>query len=120
MLVPLQRDDGDAEREREQVEGRERGVLLELGRARDQARQQGDHEAGDQPARGHGEQAEAGQQESDRGAGQDGVRHGVADERHAPQHQEHADRAGAERQRQRAGQRPAHELELGEGAMKMS
>jgi len=37
--------------------------------------------------------------ESDRGAGQDGMGHGVADKRHAAQHQEHADGGGAERQR---------------------
>ena len=118
--MPLSGDDGDAEREREQVEGRERGVLLELGHARDQAGEQGDDEAGDQAARGHGEQVEAGEQESDRGAGQDRMRHGVAYERHAAQHQEHADGTRAERQRQRAGERTAHELELAEGGDEIS
>ena len=71
-------------------------------------------EAGDQPAGRHGEQVEPRQQEADRGAGQDGMRHGVADQAHPPQHQEHADRPGAERQREHAGQRAAHELEFGE------
>ena len=56
-------------------------------------------EARDQPARGHGEQIEAGDQKADRRARQDRMRHGVADEAHPPQHQEHADRAGAERER---------------------
>ena len=110
----LERDDGDAERERQQIEGRERGVLLELGHARDQPGEQRDDAAGDQAAGRHGEQIEPGDQKADRGAGQDRVRHGVADQAHAPQHQEHADRAGAERERERAGERAAHELELGE------
>ena len=58
-----------------------------------------DDEARDQAAARHGEQAQARDHEADRGAGQDGMRHGVADQAHAPQHQEHADRRGAERQR---------------------
>ena len=43
------------------------------------------------------------------------MRHGVADQTHPPQHQEHADRRAAQRQRDDGGQRPAHEFELGEG-----
>ena len=39
----LHRDDGDAERQRDQVEGGERGVLLQLGHARDEAGEQRDH-----------------------------------------------------------------------------
>ena len=56
------------------------------------------------PARGHREQIEPGHEETDRGSWQDGMRHGVADQAHAAQHQEHPDRAGTERQRQRACQ----------------
>src|SRR6516165_856410 len=40
--------------------------------------------------------------------------HGIADEAHAAQHQEHPDRARAERESERAGERPAHELEFRE------
>ena len=53
-------------------------------------------------------------QEADRRAGQDRMRHRVADQAHAAQHQEHADRPGAERERERADQRAAHEGELDE------
>ena len=42
------------------------------------------------------------------------MRHGVTDQAHAPEHQEHTDRAGAERQRNDGGQRAAHELEIRE------
>ena len=68
--------------------------------ARDDAGADRDHEARDQPARRHGEQREAGDQEADRRAGQDRMRHRVADQAHAAQHQEHADRPRAERERQ--------------------
>ena len=54
-------------------------------------------------------------QEADRRARQDRVRHRVADQAHPAQHQEHADRPGAERERHDADQRAAHEVELGEG-----
>src|SRR5436189_196544 len=61
------------------------------------------------------ERRKPGEQKSDRGARQDGMRHGVADEAHAAQHQEHADRSRSQGERQRAGERAPHELELGEG-----
>ena len=64
-----------------------------------------DQKPGDQAAAGHREQAQAGDEKADRRARQDGVRHGVADQAHAAQHQEHADRRRAERQRE--GRRPA-------------
>ena len=95
----LERHDGDAERQRDQIERRQRGILLQFGDARHQPGEDRHREAGDQPAEGHGEQVEPGQQEADGGAGQDGVRHGVADQAHPPQHQEHADRRAAERQK---------------------
>ena len=71
--------------------------------------------ARDQPARRHREQVDAGDQEADRRARQDRVRHRVADEAHPPQHQKYADRRGAERKRDHGGERAAHELEFGEG-----
>src|SRR3712207_8922322 len=40
----LQGDDGHPERQRQQIEGRKRGVLLEGGDARDEAGQHGDDE----------------------------------------------------------------------------
>ena len=43
------------------------------------------------------------------------MRHRVADEAHPPQHQEDADRARAERERERAGERAPHEGEFDEG-----
>src|SRR5438270_417834 len=43
------------------------------------------------------------------------MRHGVADEAHAAQHQEYADRSSAERERKRADQRAAHEGKFEEG-----
>ncbi len=43
------------------------------------------------------------------------MRHGVAGEAHAPQHQEHADGAGAERQEERTRKRPLHERVIGKG-----
>ena len=66
------------------------------------------------PPRRHGEQAQAREQKADRGARQNSVRHGVADQAHPPQHQKHADRRRAQRQRQRADQCAAHEFEIGE------
>ena len=113
-VAALERDDGDAERERNQEERGERGVLLQFGRARDQARADRDDEAREQAETGHREQTQPEQQEADRRARQDRMRHGVADQAHAPQHQEHADRRGAERERKRADQRAAHELEFDE------
>ena len=110
----LQRHDGDADRERNEEEGRERGILLQFGRARDEASADRDHEAGDQPAGRHGEQTEARYQKADRGARQDRVRHRIADQAHPPQHQEHADRPRPERERERADQRAAHEGEFDE------
>ena len=110
----LERDDGDAERERKQVESRQRRILLEFGRAGDKPGKQGNNEPGDQAARGHGEQVEPGEQKPDGRPGQNGVRHGIAHEAHATEHQEHADGTRAQRQRERARKRAAHELELGE------
>ena len=111
----LDRDDRDAQRQRHQVEGRERGVFLQLGGARDHACEDRDGKARDQAASRHREQIEPGEQEADRRSRQDRMRHGVADEAHPPQHQEHADRRAAERQRDHGGERAAHELEFGEG-----
>ncbi len=110
----LDGNDGDAERKRKQIECRQGRIFLELGRAGDETGEQGDDESGDQAARRHRKQVESGEQESDRGPGQDCVRHGVADQAHAPQHQKHADGAGAERERKLARKRATHELELGE------
>ena len=112
----LERHDGDADRQRNEEEGGERSVFLQFGCPRDDAGADRDHETGDQPARRHGEQRQAGDEKADRRAWQDRVRHRVADQAHPPQHQEHADRAGPERERERADQRAAHERELDEGA----
>ena len=108
----LQRDDGDTERERDQEESRERGIFFYFRGARDQARADGNNETRDQTAAGHGKQIEPGKHESDRRAGQDGMRHGIADQAHPAQHQEDADRRRAERKRKSAGQRAAHEFEF--------
>ena len=54
------------------------------------------------------------QQEPGRRARQDGVRHGIAGQAHAPQHQEDADRARAGRKHQRPGERALHESEFDE------
>ena len=116
MLVPFTDTIVTPTRERDQEEGGERGVLFQFGRARDQPGQQRDGEAGDEAAGAHGDQVGPEQQEADRRARQDRVRHGVAYQAHAPQHEENADRPGAEREREGADQRPAHELELDEGA----
>ncbi len=43
------------------------------------------------------------------------MRHGVADQTHSPQHQEHADRRAAQRKRDHGRQRPAHEFEFDKG-----
>ena len=67
-----------------------------------------DQQPGDQAAEAHGIDVEAGDQEPDRCARQDGVRERVAHQAHAPQHEKHAERAGAERQRNNADQRAAH------------
>ncbi len=98
-----------------QVECRQRGVFLQFGDARHEAGQDRNREAGDQAAEGHREQIETRQQEADGRAGQDRVRHRVADKAHPAQHQEHADRRAAERQREHAGERAAPEFELDEG-----
>ena len=111
----LDGNDGDAERQRHQIEGGERGVLLQFGVARHQARQNRNREAGDQSAGRHRKQIEPRQQEADRRTRQDGVRHRVADQAHPPQHQEHADRRAAQRQRDHGRERPAHEFEFGKG-----
>src|ERR1700737_1719520 len=54
-------------------------------------------------------------QEADRRPRQDRMRHRVTNQAHPPQHQEHADRGAAERQRDHRRQRAAHELEFSEG-----
>ena len=110
----LERHDGHPDRKREEVERRQRRILLELGVAGNEPGKQGNDHARDEPARGHGEQIESGEQKSDGRARENRVRHGVAHEAHAPQHQEHADRPRAERQCKDAGERAPHELELGE------
>ena len=48
---------------------------------------------GDEAAQRHGRQRQAGNKEPSGGARQDGVRHCVSGQAHAPQHQEDADRA---------------------------
>src|SRR3974377_2498877 len=42
------------------------------------------------------------------------MRHGVADQAHAPQHQKNADRGGAEGERERADQPPPHKFKIRE------
>ena len=108
-----QRHDGDAERQGQQVEGRERRILLQRGEARDEAGGDRDDHAGEQPADGHRRQRQAGDEIADGRAGQDRVRHGIAGEAHAAQHQEDADRAAAERDGDHAHERALHELEFG-------
>ena len=103
------RDDQHAERQAGEVEACQTGILLELGGARDQSRQQRHAQPRDQPAERHGRQRQARQQEGDGRARQDGVRHGIAHQAHAAQHQQHADGAAAQRQGEAGGQRPAHE-----------
>ncbi len=110
------RDDGDAERERQEVEGGEARVLAQHGRARDESRRERDREPGGETAEAHGKEREPGEQIADRGARQDRVAHGVAHQAHAPQHEEHADGRRGKRQREAADKRAPHEGELGEGA----
>ena len=109
----LDRNDRDPERQRHQIERGQRGVFLQLGSARHHAREDRDGKACDQSACRHRKQIEARQQKADRGTGQDGVRHGVADQAHSPQHQEHTDRRAAQRQRDHGRERAAHEFEFG-------
>ena len=55
-------------------------------------------------------------EKADRGARQDGMRHDVAHQAHAAQHQEHPDRGRPQRQGEAADEGPAHERELLKGA----
>jgi hypothetical protein len=111
---PAHGHDQHAGGERDEIEGGERGVFFQFGRARDDARADRDREARHDPADRHGKEIEAGDEKAERGARQDRMRHGVARQAHPPQHQEHADGRRPERQRQHAHERAAHELELGE------
>ena len=111
----LDRNDGHAQRQRHQIECRQRGIFLQLRIACHQACKDRHREARDQTARRHREQTKARQQKADRGTGQDGMGHRIADQTHPPQHQKYADRRAAQRQRDHGRQRPAHEFEFGEG-----
>ena len=111
-----QRDQHHAQCEREQVECCERRVLLQRGETRNETGQHGDGDPRDKAADRHGRQRQPGHQIAHRRARQDGVRHGVAGEAEAAQHQEDADRGGADRQCEGADERPLHESEFGEGA----
>ncbi len=109
------RDDHHAERERHQIEGGEARVLAQHGRAGDEAGSERDREPRGKAAEAHGEQRQAREQIADGRARQDGVAHGVAHQAHAAEHEEHADGRRAEREREAADQRAAHEGELDEG-----
>ena len=96
----VDRNDGDAERERDQIEGGQRGVLVQSWRARPR-RRGSPREARDQAADGHRKELRpAAESRSPRPAGS----HAPWRRRpgHAPQHQKHADRRAAQRQRDRA------------------
>ena len=91
-----------AERQRDQIEGGERGVLALQGGARHRSRRRAPPPRR-QSARPRSSARCRGRTAGSRGSTrQDRMRHRVARQAHAPQHQEHADRAGAERQHQRA------------------
>ncbi len=61
-------------------------------------------QAGAEAADGQRGQAQAGEPETQGSAGQDAVGHGVTDQAHAPQDQEHTQRRGAASQYQAADQ----------------
>ncbi|MNT52517.1 hypothetical protein D3C72_1895470 [compost metagenome] len=82
-----------ADGQRQQVEGGKARVFLDLGKARRQPGKTGHQHAGDKAAEAHR----------------------VADQAHAPHHQEQADRRAAQRQRQARHQRTAHEGEFDKG-----
>ena len=101
---PRKRHDGDAERQRQQVEGRERRILLQGGEARHEARRDRHDNARGETADGHGRQRQARDEIAHRRARQDRMRHGIAGQAHPAQHEEDADRAAAERDGDHADQ----------------
>ena len=96
-----------------QVEGGKVGVFLQIGKAADQAGQQGHHHAGDKTARTHGGQAEAAYHIADGRAGQDGMAERIADQAHAPHHEEYAHGRGTQCEEYHGGQGVAHKIKLG-------
>ena len=109
------RHDQHAERERDEIEGGEARVLAQDGRAGDETGEQNHGDTSDKAAKAHGRHREAGDEEADRRAWQDGVAHGVAHQAQAAEHEEYADRRRAEREGKAADQRPSHEGEFDEG-----
>ena len=115
-LVAVGGDDDHAQRQGHQIEGRQAAVLGLPAAACHQRGGCRHQQAADDAAQGHGGQRQAGDEVGDGCARQDGVRHGVAGEAHATQHEEDPHRCSAQRQGQTAGQGAAHEAEFDEGA----
>jgi len=109
------RDDEDAEREADEIEAREARILPERGRPADDAGEQCDGEADDEPARRHRPERKPRDEKADGGARQDRMAHRVAHQAHAAQHQERADGTGAKREREAGDEGAAHEAVIGEG-----
>ena len=92
--------------ERRGEEDADGGVLLEAAAAREHADADGDEHGGDERA----EQQVGAEQVGDGDAGQDGVRQGVAEERHGAQHDEGADHRAEHADDERGEQGALHEL----------
>ena len=108
------RNQGHAQRQRRQVQGGQAGVLAQRRQAADQAGQPDHQQAGQHAAECHRRQREAEEHEAQCHPGQDGVAQRVAQQAHAAQRQEHAQRCRAQCQRQGRRQCPPHEGKLGE------
>ena len=112
MLVPLS-ETMVAERQREQIEGGERSILLEIGHARNRPGEEGDDETGDQPACGHREQIEPETRKPIAAPGR--MACAMASPTRLMRRSIRKTRPDRHRARARAcRQRTAHELELGE------
>ena len=105
----------DAESQRHEVERRQRCVLTQHRQPGNGAGAERHRKAGGHAPSRHPAQRQAAHKVAKRCTGQDRVGHGIADKAHPAQHQEHADRAGAERLSECTDQRPAHEREIGKG-----
>ena len=101
-IAAAHRDDQNAERERDEIEGGEARILAQDRRARDEASGERHGKPRQEAAKAHGEQRQAGEEIADGSTGKDGMAHGVAHQAHAPKHEEDADRGSAERQSEQA------------------
>jgi hypothetical protein len=108
-------DDGDARRQRREVEPGQRRILPPTGAARDGPGAERDHQPRRQPAEREPRRPQPAEHEGQRHPWQDAVRQRVTGQAHPPQHQEDAQRRGGQAQRQAADQGAAQEAELGEG-----